>query len=162
MIDTLKNLLEKLDPAALLPDLNTVLGKLGGLVRFLMMVGPVLMLAIGLLYFFLSPKEANYSLGYRTWFGMGSRKAWQFTQKLAGLVWGGLGLILTVVMLIIGTGFRKMEPEPMLWAGVRCLLWEAGLSLAAMLGINITVLVRFDWNGNRRKPAEKDGKDASS
>lgn len=162
MVDTLKKMLEEIDLGALLPDLSTVFGKIEGAVRLLILAGPVIMLVMGLIYFCLSPKEANYSLGYRTWFGMGSREAWRFTQKLAGLVWGGLGLILTVIMLLIGTSLRKMEPEAMVWAGVRCLLWEAGLALAAMLGINLTAMVRFNWNGQRRKPDQVSEEDTQS
>ena len=116
----------------------------------------MVMLVMGLVYFFLSPKEANHTFGYRTWFGMGSVEAWNFTQKLAGLVWGGLGLILTVIMLLIVNRYRLMDMESMLWSAVRCLLWEAGLALVALLGVNITVTVLFDWNGYRRgqKPEE--------
>lgn len=155
-IESLKTLLEDFDPAAFLPDLTSLFGKIELILRFLVVTGPVVMLVMGLVYFFLSPKEANHTFGYRTWFGMGSVEAWNFTQKLAGLVWGGLGLILTVVMLLIVNRYRLMDMESMLWSAVRCLLWEAGLALAALLGVNITVTVLFDWNGYRRgqKPEE--------
>lgn len=155
-IESLKSLLEDFDPAAFLPDLTSLFGKIELILRFLVVTGPVVMLVMGLVYFFLSPKEANHTFGYRTWFGMGSVEAWNFTQKLAGLVWGGLGLILTVVMLLIVNRYRLMDMESMLWSAVRCLLWEAGLALVALLGVNITVTVLFDWNGYRRgqKPEE--------
>ena len=155
-IESLKTLLEDFDPAAFLPDLTSLFGKIELILRFLVVTGPVVMLVMGLVYFFLSPKEANHTFGYRTWFGMGSVEAWNFTQKLAGLVWGGLGLILTVIMLLIVNRYRLMDMESMLWSAVRCLLWEAGLALAALLGVNITVTVLFDWNGYRRgqKPEE--------
>lgn len=155
-IESLKTLLEDFDPAAFLPDLTSLFGKIELILRFLVVTGPVVMLVMGLVYFFLSPKEANHTFGYRTWFGMGSVEAWNFTQKLAGLVWGGLGLILTVIMLLIVNRYRLMDMESMLWSAVRCLLWEAGLALVALLGVNITVTVLFDWNGYRRgqKPEE--------
>lgn len=155
-IESLKTLLEDFDPAAFLPDLTSVFGKIELILRFLVVTGPLVMLVMGLVYFFLSPKEANHTFGYRTWFGMGSVEAWNFTQKLAGLVWGGLGLILTVIMLLIVNRYRLMDMESMLWSAVRCLLWEAGLALVALLGVNITVTVLFDWNGYRRgqKPEE--------
>ena len=155
-IESLKTLLEDFDPAAFLPDLTSMFGKIELILRFLVVTGPVVMLVMGLVYFFLSPKEANHTFGYRTWFGMGSVEAWNFTQKLAGLVWGGLGLILTVIMLLIVNRYRLMDMESMLWSAVRCLLWEAGLALVALLGVNITVTVLFDWNGYRRgqKPEE--------
>ena len=155
-IESLKNLLKDFDPAAFLPDLSSLFGTIELILRFLVVTGPVVMLVMGLVYFFLSPKEANHTFGYRTWFGMGSVEAWNFTQKLAGLVWGGLGLILTVIMLLIVNRYRQMDMETMLWSAVRCLIWEAALALVAVLGVNITAMVLFDWNGYRRgqKPEE--------
>ena len=55
-------------------------------------IGPVVMLALGLAYLFLAPKEANYYFGYRTYFGMGSVHSWRFTQRLSGIVLSLLGL----------------------------------------------------------------------
>ena len=155
-IDSLKTLLEDFDPASFLPDLNTVFGKIEFILRILVVAGPAVMLLMGLVYFFLSPKEANHNFGYRTWFGMGSVEAWNFTQKLAGLVLGGIGLILTVVMLLIVNRYRLMDIETMLWSAVRCLLWEAGIALVALFGINLTVTILYDWKGYRRgqKPEE--------
>ena len=155
-IESLKTLLEDFDPAAFLPDLTSLFGKIEMALRILVVAGPVIMLVMGLVYFFLSPKEANHNFGYRTWFGMGSVEAWNFTQKLAGMVWGGLGLILTGIMLLIVNRYRMMDMESMLWSAVRCLLWEAGLALAAMLGVNITAMVLFKWNGDRRNQAPQE------
>jgi hypothetical protein len=39
----------------------------------------------------------------------------------------------------------------MVWSAVACLLWELGLTGAACLGVNITVMVVFDKDGYRRK-----------
>ena len=86
---------------------------------------------------------------------MGSVQAWRFTQRLAGMVLGGLGLILTVIMLILSGGFAEMSAMDMAWRALRCLLWEGGLAIAAILGINITAAVMFDRKGEfRRRPAK--------
>lgn len=154
IITRLKDIFAKLsdfDIDAFLPELDTVVGKLELAVRLAVIVGPLIMLALGLWYFFLPPKEANHSAGYRTYFGMGSVEAWRFTQKIAGIVWGGLGLLLTVIMGIISLTYRGMEAMAMVSSAGRCLIWQMVLALISVIGIEITVLLRYDKNGSRRK-----------
>ncbi len=154
-LEALKNLLQDLDPAALLPELDGLLEKTEGIVRLAVMLGPVILLILGLLYFFAAPKEANHYFGYRCYFGMGSIRAWRFTQKFSGMVLGGLGLILTVIMAIAAGRFRTMDVQAMLYSGIKCLIWEAALTLIAIVGINVTVAILFDRNGNFRKGNQK-------
>lgn len=150
-IESIKELMDGFDPAALLPDLSNLFGSLEPVCRWAVMIGPVLLLVTGLMYLFLSPKEANYYFGYRTYFGMGSVHAWRFTQRIAGVTLGGLGLILTVIMLIISGGFGKLEVMDMVWKAVSCLVWEAVLALIANLTIAAAAAATFDRNGEFRK-----------
>ena len=150
-LEALKGLFEEFDLAAFLPDLTDVLGWVEMLLRIAVMAGPLLLLLFGLIYLLVPPKEANHGLGYRCWWGMASLDAWQFTQHLAGLVWTGLGVILTIVMALICNGFRRMEAMDMVWSAVKCLGWEAVLTVVACLTINITVICVFDRNGYRRE-----------
>ena len=150
-IESIKSLLDGVDPAALLPDLSGLLGSLETVCRWAVMIGPVILLVMGLMYLFLSPKEANYYFGYRTYFGMGSVHAWRFTQRIAGVILGGLGLILTVIMLVISGGFGKMEVMDMVWKAVSCLVWEAVLALLANITIAGAAATTFDRNGEYRK-----------
>ena len=150
-IEDFKGLMDGFDPAALLPDLDSVLDKLAPMARIAVLVGPAAMLIIGLVYLFLSPKEANYYLGYRCYYGMGSVEAWRFTQRLAGIVWGALGLILGIVMLAVSSGFAGLETVELLWRTVYCAAAEGVLALAAWIGINTTVTARFDKRGDLRK-----------
>ena len=150
-IDDFKGLMDAFEPAALLPEIGPLFEKFASLARVIVMVGPVVMLLMGLVFLFATPKEANYYIGYRCYYGMGSVEAWRFTQRLAGMVLGGLGLILTVVMLIVCASFRGMEIMPMAEKAVVALIWQAGLSLAACLGINITATVLFNVAGERRR-----------
>ena len=152
--EDIKVLMDNFDPASLLPDLTTVVGKVEFITRLAVMVGPVVLLTLGILYFFAAPKEANYRFGYRCYFGMGSEEAWRFTQRFAGLVWGVLGLVLTVVMLIITGSFGGNPIMDIIGKGVRCLLWEAGLILVSILGINLTAMLCYDRKGLRRKTYE--------
>ena len=150
-IDDFKSLMDEFDPAALLPELDTIIGKIAFVVRIAVMAGPLLLLIMGLFYLFAAPKEANHHLGYRCYYGMGSVEAWQFTQRLAGIVFGALGLILSVVMMLISGSFEKMQTMDLLWRAVYCVLWQMGLVAAACLSINITAAVRFDKRGDLRR-----------
>ena len=149
-MDALKDLLEGFDLEALLPQLDTLLGKVELITRIAVMVGPVVLLGMGLFYFLAAPKEANHALGYRFYWGMSSVEAWQFTQRLAGAVWAVLGLVLTVVMALLCARFRGMEAMDMVWFALRLVLWELGLVAVSCLAIDITVLVFFDRKGSRR------------
>ena len=148
--DSIKELMDAFDPAELLPEMDKIFQTLVPICRFAVMVGPLVLLVLGLAYLFLAPKEANHYFGYRCYFGMGSIHAWRFAQRLAGIVLGGLGLILTGVMLIVSGGFAEMETMDMLWKAVGCLGWEAGLALAATLFINFTVMICYDSRGQFR------------
>jgi len=150
-MDALKSLFEGFDFAAFVPEVDTVLGWVELICRLAVMVGPLVLLGFGLVYLLAPPKEANHSVGYRFWWSMASLEAWQFTQRLAGMIWSALGLILTIVMALICNGFRGMEPMDMVWSAVVCLLWELGLAAAACLADNITGIVLIDRNGFRRK-----------
>ena len=61
-IDDFKSLMDDFELASLLPELDAILGKLALLARIAVLIGPVMLLVMGLLYFFASPKEANGSL----------------------------------------------------------------------------------------------------
>ena len=82
-IEALKKAFEDFDLATLLPNLDSIFGKITLICRICVLVGPILLLVLGLSYLFLAPKEANYYLGYRCYYGMGSVHAWRFTQRIA-------------------------------------------------------------------------------
>lgn len=149
--EDIKVLMDNFDPAVLLPDLSTVVGTVEFLTRLAVVAGPIVLLTLGILYFLLSPKEANYHFGYRCFFGMGSQEAWRFTQRFAGIVWAVLGLILTIVMTVITGGFAGKPVMDIVSSGFTCLLWEIGLTVLSCLVINLTVMFRFDRNGLPRK-----------
>ena len=151
IIETMKQLVNEFDFANFIPAVDSILGWVETLVRLFVMAAPICILAFGLFFLFLPPKEANHSAGYRTYFGMGSVEAWKFTQRLAGIVWSALGMILTVIMFIVINGYRNMDMMEMVNSAVVCVLWEIGLIIVCCLGINITTAVIFDRKGNRRE-----------
>ena len=150
-IESIKEIMDAFDPATLLPELGDIFSLVTGVCRIAVMVAPIILLVLGVAYLLFSPKEANYYFGYRCYFGMGSVEAWRFTQRLAGAVLGGLGLILTGVMLVISMGFPGMEAMDMVWKAFWCLIWQGVLALLANAGIWLAAFLRFDARGNLRK-----------
>ena len=150
-IEDFKGLMDGFNPASLLPELDMVLGCLEPVCRVAVLAGPVLMLLFGLLYIFAAPKEANYHLGYRCYYGMGSVEAWRYTQRLAGIVLAALGLVLSVAMLLISGSFSKMEIMALLWRTIYCLAAQAILLAVSCMTINTVVALRFDGKGLERK-----------
>ena len=149
-MDAIKSMLEGFDPAVLVPDLTAILGNLDTALRLVVLAGPLCLLGLGLLYLLAAPKEANHIFGYRHFWGMSSVEAWQFTQQTAGMVWGGLGLVLTVAMAFICNGYRDMAWEAMMSSALTCVVVELVLVIASTFLINSLVVLRFDRKGTRR------------
>lgn len=151
MMEILTGILDALgNPAALLPDLNQVFEKLVGLARIAVYAGPVCLMVLGLVYYFLAPKEANHHLGFRCWWGMSSVEVWRFTQKLAGIVWGALGLVLALVAVFSTGGYAAMGQQAMLMHAASLILWQIGAVLASILAINVVLIVLYDRKGYKR------------
>lgn len=153
--DAIKSLMDNFDPASLLPDLSTIFGWVELICRIAVLAGPILLAILGIAYLFFSPKEANWYFGYRTYFGMGSVQAWRFTQRLSGIVLGGLGLILTVVALVISGNFAAMELDKMVWLALKLLIIEGVLAIVANLAIGLAATLRFDRKGEYRNKKKK-------
>ena len=150
-VESIKAILDGFDPATLLPDLSKVFDSLVPLCRFAILAGPVLLLILGLSYLIFSPKEANYYLGYRCYFGMGSEYAWRFTQRLAGWLFTVTGLVLTVVMFAISVSFPYMPLTEMVWKAAACLVVELAASVLLIVTVNLSAAFHFDRKGKHRR-----------
>ena len=150
-IEDLKSLMDGFNPASLLPELDSILEVIVYAVRIATLLGPIVLLALGLGYLIFAPREANYIFGYRCTFGMGSVEAWRFTQRLAGIIWGVLGLVLSLMMTSLTKNFAGQDLQEVLWLAVKYVLWEAGLALVSSLVINTIVMIRFTYDGEYRK-----------
>ena len=154
-IDSIKEIMDGFDPGALLPDLSTVISRAALICRIAVLVGPVILLCMGLAYLFLAPKEANHYFGYQCYYGMGSVQAWRFTQRLAGMILSVLGLGLTIAMFLLGGKFQTMETMAMVTSAAKCLILQAVLTALSMIVINLTDMILFDRRGEvRRKNKE--------
>ena len=150
-MDAILSLLEGFDLNNFIPPLDTVMGWVLLFARLAVLIGPLLLLGLGLWYFLRPPKEANHSVGFRAFYGMGSIAAWKYTQRLAGLVWGALGAVLTVVMLIVIFTFSADSLSDSVWSACVCLIIELALVLISVIAINVIVALRYDYDGNLRK-----------
>ena len=149
--EDLTSLLEGADLSKLLPELDGIVDKMVPIMKVALLAGPVIFLILGLLYLFATPKEANYKFGYRCYFGMGSVHAWRYTQRLAGIVFAGVGLILSLVMFFITAGFGELDTMDMLWKALKCGIWEAVIIAVSSVTINLVVMFYFDGKGNIRR-----------
>ena len=149
--EDLTSLLEGADLSKLLPELDGIVEKMVPVMKVALLVGPVIFLILGLLYLFATPKEANYKFGYRCYFGMGSVNAWRYTQRLAGIVFTGVGLILSLVMFLVTGKFGQMDVMDMLWKTLKCGIWEAVIIGVSCVVINLVVMFYFDAKGNLRR-----------
>lgn len=143
----------ELNLEALIPDISTIMGLIGFLFFVAVMAGPLLLLGFGLLFRYRPPAEANFSLGYRFWWGMASLEAWRYTQRLAGIIWTILGGALTVIMLVVGIILLCMEPMTMAIGCAVCLVIELVLTAAACITINLIVMKKYDKDGFLREEA---------
>ncbi len=150
MKEFIKSLLSDFDPAALIPELDAILGSLEPILRVLVLAGPLSLLGLGMWYLLAPTQEANYSVGYRFYWGMSSVESWGFSQKLAGVVWSILGFMLTIIMSFICNGYRELDAEAMVWSALSCLGWEVVLIILSVVFINITVMLRFNTKGYER------------
>ena len=149
-IESLTKLINEFDFAKMMPDLSNLLGWIDLFIRICVMAAPIAILFFGLWWLILPPKEANHSVGYRCFFGMGSVEAWRFTQKLAGTLWSVLGLCLLLIAVLVSNKFPDMDAMDMLDKAVVCILWQGGLVAFVCIAINIVTTIRYDRNGYLR------------
>ena len=141
-----------MDLSKLVPAMPVFLGFVRTLLVLAVLAGPVLLTVLGAMYLFKPAPEANFKYGFRTYFGMGSIEAWQFSQKIAGLIFGALGVLLLIVMLIVVlVSFLRKDLFQVAGTAIVCLIWQAIFALAARLTVSILSWRYFDKDGNRRK-----------
>ena len=148
--ESIKEMMDAFDPAALLPELTSITDWVSTIARICVMAGPLVLLAMGIAYLLLAPKEANYHFGYRCYHGMGSVEAWRYTQRMAGLIWAGLGAVLTIIMFLSTAAYGGKELMALIDSAVTCLIWELVLTILSCLAINGLVMYHFNRSGGRR------------
>ncbi len=149
-MDGISELLNNFDLAGILPKVADFISDLRFWVCVAMLLGPLLLLGFGLWYYLAPPEKANHMIGCRVYYGMGSQQAWQFTQRLAGIIWGGLGAVLTLVMAVVCIICAGKALIDLAFVAVICVAVEAVLALAGYITIQVIVTKNFDKDGKRR------------
>ena len=152
-MEKITELLDKLDNLGeLIPKLDTLTGWVQWLVSLAVRVGPVCILALGLIYLLIPPKEANRKAGYRTYFGMGSIMAWRFTQRVAGIIMIPVGLILTLCAYGTIAKFTSMDLMTMAYAAFDAIKVQVICALVIFVVMFLLTAVVFDRKGYCRFP----------
>ncbi len=149
-MDKIMEILGGFDIAKILPEVNFTVGLIALLSRLVSFFIPLLILGLGLAYFFKPPAEANHTFGYRTYFGMGSVEAWRFSQRIGGLVYIILGGVMTLGALVVFILLLKSSIPTVLTGCAACVVVELILVALTTLTLNIIISVRYDRDGYRR------------
>ena len=140
-----------LDLSAFVPEMPAFLGGIRALLVILQLLGPILLAGFGALYLFKPAPEANYRYGFKTYYGMGSIEAWQFSQRIAGMIFGGLGAVFLLAMTIVALTFIGKDLFRIAGTVIICLLIQAVFTLAARITIAVLCRKYFDKDGNHRR-----------
>ena len=149
-MDKIMEILGGFDIAKILPEVNFTVGLIVLLSRIVTFFIPLLILGLGLVYFLKPLAEANHTFGYRTYFGMGSVEAWQFSQRIGGLVYIILGGVMTLGALVAFILLLKGSIPTVLTGCAACVVVELILVALTVLTLNIIISVRYDRDGYRR------------
>ena len=133
-----------------IPKLDTLMGWVQWLVSLAVRVGPICILVLGLIYLLCPPKEANRKAGFRTYFGMGSIFAWQFTQRLAGILMAPVGLILTIIAYAKAGKFAQMDLMEMGTSALSTVKGQVICALIIYVVIFVLTAVLFTRQGKCR------------
>lgn len=150
-MDDILSLLQDFDVTNFLPAPGDYISSLVGWVRFAVLLGPLILLGLGVWYYFWPPKEANHSVGFRTYWGMGSIKAWLFSQKLAGMSFMILGGVLLLLSLLISLTFNGSKAMGMINTALILVVIQLVLILGLCIVLNLLIYRAFDKDGKARK-----------
>ena len=134
------------------PKLDTLMGWVQWLVSLAVRIGPICILVLGLIYLLIPPKEANWKAGFRTYFGMGSIMAWNFTQRVAGILMVPVGLILTLIAYLKVGKFPNMDLMTMAESAVATIKGQVICALIIYIFIFVLTAVLFSRKGECRFP----------
>jgi hypothetical protein len=134
----------------LLPEMGGFLGDIRFYLCLFLLLVPVIMVIMGALRFFRPAAEANHSVGYRTFFGMGSVYAWRVTQWVSGILFlgvGGLLLLLAIIQCFVMGGKEVGDAVTNMYTWL--IVEGVGLILS-IVAVEVVIGLQFDKNGNLR------------
>jgi hypothetical protein len=150
-MDDILSLLQDFDVANFLPEPGKFLNSLEGWVRLIVLIGPLVLLCIGLWNRYVSAPTPGNRLGFWIVGGVGSMKAWHFAQKLCQMAYLVLGGGLSALMLLISLFFNAKKGMVMINLALICVILEFIVIVGAWILINMLVRKAYDKEGNPRK-----------
>ena len=136
-----------------IPKLDTLMGWVQWLISLAIRVGPICILVLGLIYLLIPPKEANRKAGYRTYFGMGSVMAWNFTQRVSGLLMIPTGILLTIIAYSKIGKFSGYDLMTMAQEAFSAIKFQVVCALIIYVFMFVLTAVMFNRKGDCRFPA---------
>lgn len=140
-MDQLLSLLKEFDIANFLPKAETFVDQLRLDLALLVLICPLLLLALGAWYYFLPREKVDDPLGFRGLRKVRSKQAWQYSQRIAGMGYGILGIAMVVVFGILCLFFGAMSPTSAATCAFVCVIIELILTLIVWVGIQV-----LTWN----------------
>jgi len=136
-----------------IPKLDSLMGWVQWLISLAIRVGPICILVLGLIYLLIPPKEANRKAGFRTYFGMGSVMAWNFTQRVAGVLMIPTGILLTLIAYIKMGKFPDYDLMEMAQEAFGAIKFQVVCALIIYVFMFVLTAILFTRNGSCRFPA---------
>ena len=152
-MEKITDLLNNFSLEKYIPKLDTLMGWVQWLISLAVRVGPICILVLGLIYLLIPPKEANRKAGFRTYFGMGSVMAWNFTQRVSGLLMVPTGLILTLIAYAKVGKFSDMDLMTMAQSAVDAIKGQVICAFIIYVFMFVLTAVMFNRKGDCRFPA---------
>ena len=150
-MEAITGFLEDFDFAKLLPEIGKYVSGLRLWINIIMLLGPVVLLAFGLCYFFRPVKTPSEKLGFRIPCVMEDTEAWLYAQKLAGNTFMYLGGALSVVSVVLTLVFLGLDTLTLALCAV---LWIGVQTIAVVVcyfSLRSKLNARYDENGKRKK-----------
>lgn len=111
---------------------------------------PLLMLLIGWMMKYHTPKNINGFIGYRTERSMRSKEAWNFAHQYCGRLWlmMGTGMLIVSAVLCIGYAFFSEKTGCIVF--LAAILVQTLLLLLTIPPTEHALQKNFDSNGDRK------------
>lgn len=154
-MDKIMDLLNNFSLEKYMPKLDSVMDLTQKAIELAVRIGPFCILLLGLIYLLIPPKEANRHFGFRTYFGMGSIPAWQFTQRVSGAIMTVVGLILFFIAKGAVKDFAGMDLMEMSEKAFSLIKGQIICALVIYVFMFLLTAVMFDRKGVYR--FRKDG-----
>ncbi len=149
-MEAITGFLEDFDFAKFLPEMQRFLSDLRLWLSLLMVAGPVLVLALGLWYYFFPVSKPSQRIGFRIQRAMASEQAWKYTQRLAGMLWMYGGAAMAIISLVVLLIFLGASHITLAMAALICVAVQALLVAGSYFFLVFHVNGKFDKNGNRK------------